>query len=92
MLIIIASPPDFLAVVITDEEGDGEEEHHDCAQDDHQHLLICQPTLRRSEIVKYDLIAITHSIRKKCDAMHSVLTSDSKLYYSVLFLMHTFAS
>ena len=52
--IIIASPPDFLAVVIADEEGDGEEEHHDCAQDDHKHLLICQPTLRRSEIVKYD--------------------------------------
>ena len=54
MLIIIASPPDFLAVVVADEEGDGEEEHHDCAQDDHKHLLICQPTLRRSEIVKYD--------------------------------------
>ena len=54
MLIIIASPPDFLAVVIADEKGDGEEEHHDCAQDDHQHLLICQPTLRRSEILKYD--------------------------------------
>ena len=88
MLIIIASPPDFLAVVIADEEGDGEEKHHDCAQDDHQHLLICQPTLRRSEILKYDP---PHSIRKKCDAMHSVLTSDSKLYYSVLFLMHTFA-
>ena len=41
-------------MVVADEEGNGEEEHHDGAQDDHQHLLIGQPTLGGSEIVKYD--------------------------------------
>ena len=41
-------------MVVADKEGDGEEEHHDGAQDDHQHLLISQPTLGGSEIVKYD--------------------------------------
>ena len=52
-------PPDFLAVVVADKEGDGKEEHHDGAQDDHQHLLIGQPTLGGSEIVKYDpLLAV----------------------------------
>ena len=54
-------------MVVADEEGDGEEEHHDGAQDDHQHLLIGQPTLGGSKIVKYDplLGAITNSSLKQ---------------------------
>ena len=66
-------PPDFLAVVVADKEGDGEEEHHDGAQNDYQHLLIGQPTLGGSEIVKYDplLSAITNSFRKQ-SLSHSV--------------------
>ena len=42
------SPPDFLAVVVADEEGDGGEEEQDGAQDDHQHLLVGEPALRRA--------------------------------------------
>ena len=35
-------------MVVADEEGDGGEEEQDGAQDDHQHLLVGEPALRRA--------------------------------------------